>query len=129
MDSTQAVAELEEGQMGVEEEILAVYQKMQDAMVNKDTEYLRSVMGSEVRHITGRTQTIDEWLQDVEDENMKYYRIDVTDPVITVDGDTAVLSCTNVIEARIYGSYGTWSLPGGAHFEKIDGEWVQSVPE
>ena len=128
--STEGITmESKEEQMSEEEKILSIYKKMQDAMVNKDTEYLRSVMGSEVRHITGRTQTIDEWLQDVEDENMKYYRIDVTDPVITIDGDTAVLSCTNVIEARIYGSHGTWTLSGGAYFEKVDGEWIQSVPK
>lgn len=112
-----------------EEQIIAVYQKMQDAMVNKDTEYLRSVMGSTVRHITGRTQTIDEWLSDVESENMKYYSITLQNPVVTIDGNTASLTCTNVLDARIYGSRGTWSLSGGADFEKIDGTWQQVAHE
>lgn len=114
-----------------EEQILAVYERMQQAMVDKDTDTLREMMGADttVRHITGRTQTMDEWLSDVENEEMKYYSIEVTAPEIVIDGDTATLTCSNVIDARIYGSRGTWTLSGGAAFEKIDGEWVMAHPE
>lgn len=111
-----------------EEQILAVYERMQQAMVDKDTDTLREMMGADttVRHITGRTQTMDEWLSDVENEEMKYYSIEVTEPEIVIDGDTATLTCSNVIDARIYGSRGTWTLSGGAAFEKINGEWVMA---
>ncbi len=111
-----------------EEMILAEYQRFQQAMVDKDTDTLREMMGADtvVRHITGRTQTMDEWLSDVENEEMKYYNIEIKNPVISIDGDTATLSCSNVIEARIYGSHGTWTLSGGADFEKVDGEWKMS---
>lgn len=114
-----------------EEQILAVYERMQQAMVDKDTDTLREMMGADttVRHISGRTQTMDEWLSDVENEEMKYYSIKVTDPKIIIDGNTATLTCSNVIDARIYGSRGTWTLSGGAAFEKIDGEWVMAHPE
>lgn len=114
-----------------EEQILAVYERMQQAMVDKDTDTLREMMGADttVRHITGRTQTMDEWLSDVENEEMKYYSIEVTDPEIVIDGDTATLTCSNVIDARIYGSRGTWTLSGGAAFEKVNGEWVMAHPE
>jgi len=114
-----------------EEQILAVYERMQQAMVDKDTDTLREMMGADttVRHITGRTQTMDEWLSDVENEEMKYYSIEVTEPEIVIDGDTATLTCANVIDARIYGSRGTWTLSGGAAFEKTDGEWVMAHPE
>ena len=111
--------------------ILAVYERMQQAMVDKDTDTLREMMGADttVRHITGRTQTMDEWLSDVENEEMKYYSIEVTNPEIIIQGGTATLTCSNVIDARIYGSRGTWTLSGGAAFEKIDGEWVMAHSE
>lgn len=114
----------DEAMVSDEEQILAVYERMQQAMVDKDTDTLREMMGANttVQHITGRTQTMDEWLSDVENEEMKYYSIEVTEPKIEIDGDTATLTCSNVIEARIYGSHGTWTLPGGATFEKINGE-------
>lgn len=114
-----------------EEQILAVYKRMQQAMVDKDTDTLREMMGADttVRHITGRTQTMDEWLSDVENEEMKYYSIEITEPKIVINGDTATLSCSNVIDARIYGSRGTWTLSGGASFKKINGEWIMAHPE
>lgn len=114
-----------------EEQILAVYKRMQQAMVDKDTDTLREMRGEDtiIRHITGRTQTMDEWLSDVENEEMKYYSIEVVDPEIVIDGDTAALTCSNVIDARIYGSRGTWTLSGRAAFEKIEGEWVMSHPK
>lgn len=108
-----------------EEQIMALYERMQQAMVDKDVDTLREIMGADttVRHITGRTQTMDEWLSDIENEEMKYYSIDITEPQITVDGDNATMTCSNVIDARIYGSRGTWTLSGGGEFEKADGEW------
>ena len=114
-----------------EEQILAVYERMQQAMIDKDVDTLREIMGADttVRHITGRTQTMDEWLADVSSGEMEYYSIDVTNPEIVINGDTAALTCSNVIEARIYGSHGTWTLSGGANFEKIDGKWAMAHPD
>ena len=114
-----------------EEQILAVYRQMHQAMIDKDTEALREIMGADstVTHISGRTQTMDEWLADIENEDMKYYNIEITDLDIQVDGDRATLRCSNVIEARIYGAHGTWTLPGSAEFEKVDGQWIRVRPE
>ncbi len=50
------------------------------------------------------------WLQDIADETMRYYKIDVTRYDCNVDGDRAVVKTTNVIEARIWGSHGTTYL-------------------
>lgn len=44
--------------MSEEDQIIALYQKMQDAMVSRDTDYLRSVMGDTVRHIDGDKATL-----------------------------------------------------------------------
>ena len=130
-ETTQNMETESKAEMSDEDQILAVYNQLQQAMVNKDIDTLQDMMGANttVRHISGRTQTMDEWLSDVENEEMKYYSIEVTNPQITIDGDTAALTCSNVIDARIYGSRGTWTLSGGANFEKINGEWVMSHPD
>ena len=106
-----------------EEQILALYKTMQDAMINKDTDYLKSIMPDHVTHITGKVQSIDEWLDDVENERMKYYSIKIANPAVTVNGNTATLSCTNIIDARIYGSRGPWSLQGTGNFIRDAEGW------
>lgn len=112
-----------------QEAIVALYQKMQNAMITKDTEYLKSVMPDHVTHIDGEVQTIDEWLDDVSSERMKYYSIDLQNISVSIVGNTATLSCDNVIHARIYGSEGTWTLPGSASFIKDDTGWHFNIPK
>ena len=45
-----------------EERILALYRTLQDAKIDKDTDYLKSITPDHVMHIAGRVQSIDEWL-------------------------------------------------------------------
>ena len=49
-------------------------------------------------HMSGATQSKESWLQDIADETMRYYKIDVTKFDGSVDGDRAVVKATNVIE-------------------------------
>ena len=111
--------------------IIDIYKRLQQAMIDKDTDTLREMIGADtiVRHITGRTQTMDEWLLDIENEEMKYYSIELKDTKVVINGDKASLTCSNVIDTRIYRARGVWTLPGGAEFEKKDGEWVMVHPE
>ncbi len=99
-----------------QQQILTLYNTLQEAVVEKDLDTI-------VRHIDGHTQTMDEWLALVEDETRKHYSIDVTRPKISINKNHAKLECRSVIDARIYGSRGTWTLPGSANFEKTDGIW------
>ena len=115
-----------QGAQSVEEEVLAALRRQCDAMVNKDIDVLDEMIPEDavIRHITGATQTKWEWLGQIEDEQMRYFNIDIENPVVTVNGDTATVSYTSVIHARIYGSEGTWRLNGNPTFEKVDGVWV-----
>ena len=90
---------------GEEKEIFSIYRKLSEAMINKNVDSLRSIMKDVqvIRHISGTGETLDEWLKEIENEDMKYYSIEIRNVQITVDGDHALLKSTNTIEARIYG--------------------------
>ena len=44
--------------------------------------------------------------------------------VVTVDGDTALLTGSTTLEAKVYGVSGTWTLKTNQHFVKQDGKWL-----
>jgi ketosteroid isomerase-like protein len=107
------------------QKILAVYQRIDDAMVNKDTESLDSILDDDyvLVHMTGIHQGKQEWLEQIENEQMKYFKILPQKTTITIDGNTAILICNTKIDARIYGFRNTWSMKMEMHFEKRGDNW------
>lgn len=116
--------------LNMQQEVLTAYRRRCDAMVEKDIEALDRMMDDDLilRHITGATQTKDEWLSCIENEEMRYFNIDVQKITDEVNGNTAVVHHTAALDARIYGSRGTWTLTGESYYEKRDGEWIWTNP-
>lgn len=112
--------------MTEEQAIQTAYQERCDAMVNRDIQKLDSLMADDLvlHHISGTTQSKKEWLSCIEEESMKYYNIEIDSFQVQVNGDSASVDHTTTIDARIYGSEGTWTLSGTSHYEKRDGEWI-----
>ena len=102
------------------------------AMCAKDTKTLDILMDDDLVliHMSGATQSKESWLQDIADETMQYYKIDVTQFECSIEDDRAVVKTTNVIEARIWGSHGTWTLHGTTYLRRIDNKygWVRCNP-
>ena len=97
------------------------------AMVDADTAKLSSMMADDivVRHITGRTQTKREWLDEVASGSMDYHEIHYRDVEVNViDRNNAELSYTSVITATIWGGYGTWTLQGSGRLARRNGKWI-----
>ena len=109
-----------------EEALKEVYNMRLEAMVEQDVNTLSYLMDDDLilRHITGKTQTKKEWLNDVASGNMFYINIENTKMDIKIDGDRATIDHTNIIEARIYGSYGTWTLSGTSYYVKRSNRWI-----
>ena len=109
-----------------EEALKEVYNMRLKAMVEQDVDTLSSLMDDNLilRHITGKTQTKKEWLDDVATGNMFYINIENTKMDINIDGDRATIDHTNIIEARIYGSHGTWTLSGTSYYVKRSNRWI-----
>ena len=97
------------------------------AMVDADTEAMRSLVDEHVVfvHMSGRRQTLDEYLADIADGLLDYRSIGIESPRVEVDGGRASVSYTSVLEANAYGSVGTYCMPGTRYFERRDGMWIQ----
>ncbi len=108
------------------EALKETYKSRLKAMVEQDVDTLSSLMDDDLilRHITGKTQTKKEWLDDIASGNMYYINIDNTKMDIKVSGDRATIEHTNTIEARIYGSHGTWTLSGTSYYAKRSNRWI-----
>ena len=107
------------------QQILAVYQRINDAMVNKDTETLDNIFDDNYKfvHMSGYQQSKQEWLKQIENEEMRYFKIMPQKTTITINGNTAILSCDTKIDARIYGFRNTWSMRVKMYFEKRGEGW------
>ena len=111
----------------VTEEVKQWLNEWGQAMVDADAEKLSSMMDDDivVRHITGRTQTKQEWLDEVAGGSMDYHEINYRDVnVDVIDRDNAELSYTSVITATLWGSYGTWTLQGSGRLARRNGKWI-----
>ena len=113
-------------------EILQYLSEWCKAMVDADTEKLGSMMADDIilRHITGQTQTKQEWLDEVGSGSMDYHEIEQRDVHIQfIDNTTAEVSFTSVIRATIWGSNGTWTLHNTMRLARINGHWIRVKEE
>lgn len=107
------------------QKILAVYHRIDDAMVNKDTETLDNILDDNYVsvHMTGYQQSKQEWLEQIENEEMKYFKTMPQKTTITIDDNIAIFICETKIDARIYGFRNTWSMKINMYFEKRGNNW------
>ena len=102
-----------------EELILRECREISDAMVRGDTDLLRRrVTAENVQHVSGMVQSTADWLQDLEEGNVKYFQISCEDPKIKVTGKEAVLTFRSHLEASVYGVKGSWQFPVQMSFQK-----------
>ncbi len=110
------------------QEIAQFLREWSAAMIAADTEALGRMMADDIvlTHITGQTQTKQEWLEEVAGGSMDYHEIENRDVNITlIDSLTADLSFTSVITATIWGSRGTWTLHNNMRLAKHNGRWIR----
>ncbi|ULT54498.1 nuclear transport factor 2 family protein [Neobacillus drentensis] len=107
------------------QKILAVYQQIDHAMVNKDIQSLDNILDDNYMlvHMTGYHQPKREWLEQIDNEQMKYYKTMPQKTKITIEGNTATLICDTKLDARIYGFRTTWGMKMKMHFEKRGENW------
>ena len=107
------------------EQITSLYEELQQALIDKDMDKLNELLPDDYTaiHITGRRQTKEEWLADIANGEMNYYEFIDMRYDLANDGDEVVMTVSQRIRARIYGSEGTWSIPGERRFAQVDGQW------
>lgn len=110
-----------------EMDVLAAYQKMQQAMIDKDLETMRSLVhkNKTFTHMSGKKQTREQFFGEIMDGTLNYFRSDIHDPQVTVNNDRANLKASVTLRAKVYGMSGTWTLRTDTNYERISGEWIQ----
>lgn len=106
--------------------VLYVQAKYCQAMTDADTDTMRELVSEDMvfTHMSGRQQSVDEYLADVNSGRLTYYTIGIDSPEITVSDDTATITYTSVLNANAYGAKGTFRMTGTHYYEKRNGTWI-----
>lgn len=113
--------------MKEEDRLKSLYRQVNQAMVEKDTKTLSQLLraGTELVHMTGYRQSVEEWLEQIVSEEMVYYSWQ-EDAIkdVQIHGNHASLIGQSRVTARIWGmGPSTWRLQVKVYFEKVDGQW------
>ena len=112
-----------------QEEVLERFIEFQYAMIEKDFDKLNELLEDNytLTHMSGKTQTKDEYIDEIMEGTLNYYKSTIINPTITInDNDKAVLKADVTLDAKVYGMKGTWTLHSQQTMEKINGKWYLS---
>ena len=108
------------------DEVRKAYIEMQNAMIKKDMDTLNKIVKDDKKfvHMDGKTQTKEEFFEEIRNWTLNYFNSVLKDEVITVSGNKANIKGKTTLKAKVYGMEGEWTLPTDANFEKINGKWI-----
>ncbi|WP_295620492.1 nuclear transport factor 2 family protein [uncultured Methanobrevibacter sp.] len=112
-----------------QEEVLERFIEFQYAMIEKDSEKLNELLGDNytLTLMSGKTQTKDEYIGEIMDGTLNYYKSTINNPIIMIrEKDKALLKADVTLDAKVYGMKGTWTLHSEQTMEKINGKWYLS---
>ena len=111
-----------------EAEQAVLYQQARycQAMTDADIDTMREIVSEDMvfTHMSGKQQTREEYFADIEKGRLAYFTIGIERPVINVDGDTATITFTSVLNANAYGARGTFRMSGTHKYENRNSEWI-----
>lgn len=108
-----------------EQEVLARYEEMEQAMIDRDMDKLNEIIldGTTFTHMSGMTQSKEEYLRDIENGELDYQEYRIENPSVTINGDEAIIEARVYLTANAYGAQGTYPFDIQSHFQRINGEW------
>ena len=109
-----------------EQIVLSRYKEMQQAMVDRDIDKLNNVVkdGTTFTHMSGKTQTKEEYFEDIRNGSLDYQSYTIENPSVSIDGNKAILKAKVTLTANAYGAKGSYPFNVSAYFEKVDNEWL-----
>ena len=110
-----------------EKEVYSAYEAINKAMIEKDRAAMELYFDENLTftHMSGKKQTREEFIGEIMDGTLNYFKVDTKDYSINVDGDTAHMKVTHTLTAKVYGIIGSWTLGGENTYKKRDGIWVR----
>ena len=112
-----------------QEEVLERFIEFQYAMIEKNFEKLNELLEDNytLTHMSGKTQTKDEYIGEIMDGTLNYYKSIINNPIIMIkEKDKALLKADVTLDAKVYGMKGTWTLHSEQTMEKINEKWYLS---
>ena len=110
----------------IDTEILNRFIEFQQALIDKDAARLNEILTDkyELVHMSGKKQTKGEFISEIMDGTLNYYRSEIIEPTILWDDEQRATLVGDVrLTAKVYGIEGKWTLNTTVDFEKIDGKW------
>ena len=110
-----------------EKEVYSAYEAINKAMIKKDRAAMERYFDKKLifTHMSGKKQTREEFIGEIMDGTLNYFKVDTKDYSISVDGDTAHMKVTHTLTAKVYGISGSWTMSGENTYKKRDGIWVR----
>jgi DNA-binding Lrp family transcriptional regulator len=109
-----------------EEEVLERFKEFQEAIIKKDAETLDEIMDDEyiLTHMSGKTQTKAEYISEIMDGTLNYYKSTIIHPQISIfEDDYAKIIADVELDAKVYGIKGTWTLNTNISMKKMNNKW------
>ena len=110
----------------VDNEILDRFVEFQQALIDKDEDKLNEILTEkyELVHMSGKRQTKQEFISEIMDGTLNYYKSEIIDPTILWDDkERATLVADVALTAKVYGINAKWTLDTTVDFEKVNGKW------
>ena len=107
-------------------EIIKRFIEFQQALIDKNSDKLNEIItdGYELVHMSGKKQSKSEFIGEVLDGTLNYYKSEIIEPTILHDDDNhASLVGDVTLTAKVYGITGKWTLDTVVNFVKIDEKW------
>ena len=107
--------------------IREMYRKYWRYMIEKDETGLRSLMSGDyrLRHMTGVTQSSDEFLRSLMRGTFNYYSAEHDSIEVSLNGESAEMVGKSRVVAAVYGGgRHLWRLSGGFTLRKENSAWL-----
>ena len=106
--------------------VLSAFEKIQKAMIDKDinTLYSMTTPDKTFTHMSGKTQTREEYFGEIADGILNYFKYNIRNPAVEINGEYACLTSDTTLTAKVYGISGAWTLHTKAWFRNINGAWI-----
>ena len=85
-----------------EQAVLAAFERIQQAMIDKDLDalYAGVTANKTFTHMSGKTQTKEEFFGEIEDGTLNYFQYKIENPQVRIEGDYACLTSTTTLDGQ-----------------------------
>lgn len=106
-------------------DLLSIFLEIYEAVIDKNIENLKQIIPNiQINHIVGNSSSKEQWLNDIENENIKYYGVDIQKCKISINNPKAKVELTSRIRAKLYEYNGSWTVDSYLILEKEDNNWI-----